>query len=252
MLNENEKNALRYYIGDVSGSDAFYGDPKAYVVINSLFFPEITTERARAAEGKYLNPAIIEDTGRLLEFFSGLFSAFRKCAAGETINTFRVERFSDYSLCKEYGHTLSLTSTSKAGFLGEYRDRLGIALMKFEISAGTPCIDVGAALDVYVKPEEAEVLLPPFTRLEITEYVPSGEEAEILDSAGKPPIVGSKVKTCGIASFSSEICEFPADGNKAGMRVYTALNAGKEPDDEDVKLYTCWKSALVKSLNGMI
>jgi hypothetical protein len=117
MLNGSEKNALRYYIGDVSGSDRFYGDAKAYVVINSLFFPEITTERARASEGKYLNPAVIEDTGRLLEFFSGLFSAFRKCAAGETINTFRVERFLDYSLCKEYGHTLSLTSTSKAGFL---------------------------------------------------------------------------------------------------------------------------------------
>ena len=70
MLNEKEIRALRFYIGDVSGSDPFFSDPKAYVVLNSLFFPDISSERARAAEGKLLNPAIIADTERLTGFFS--------------------------------------------------------------------------------------------------------------------------------------------------------------------------------------
>ena len=73
MLNEKEIRALRFYIGDVSGSDPFFSDPKAYVVLNSLFFPDISSERARAAEGKLLNPAIIADTERLSGFSEARF-----------------------------------------------------------------------------------------------------------------------------------------------------------------------------------
>ena len=251
MLNEKEIRALRFYIGDVSGSDPFFGDPKAYIVLNSLFFPDISSERARAAEGKLLNPAIIADTERLTGFFSDLFSAFRKSISAEDTVTHRVERYSDYQLCREKAQTVSFTSTSKNGFLSAYRDRLGIALMELHIPAGSLCIDVGAALPHYAKPEEAEVLLPPFTKLTLSEAAPAGEELLITDSAGAPPVVSCRGEVSGTAAFSGEVTALPQGGELAGMRVYEALNAGKVPVKEDIVLYSQWKKALRELLHHM-
>lgn len=250
-LNEREKAALRYYIGDVSGSDQFWGDPKAYVALNALFFAGTSAERARAAEGKRLNPAILADTDRLTELMTGLFSAFRKCAANEERRTFRVERWSDYKLCKAAGSTLSFTSTSTAGFLREYRDRLGIALLRLTLPQGTPCIDVAAALDFYAKPEEAEVLLPPFLRLDFAEQPVSEEERCILDSAGKPPRCSCMVTAGGVLPCNAADEELPHGGAEAGQRVYAALNAGEQPSRAVEELFSQWKHAYVASLHRL-
>ncbi|MBR6070737.1 MAG: hypothetical protein IKP78_09130 [Ruminococcus sp.] len=250
-LTPREKAALRYYIGDVSGTDPFHSDPKAYVVLNSLFFAGTAAERARAAEGKRLNPAILADTDRLTELFAGLFSAFRRCTAEKELRTFRVERWSDYALCKAAGATLSLTSTSTAGFLSEYRDRLGIALMRFTLPKGTPCIDVAAALDFYAKPEEAEVLLPPFLRLDIAEVPVTDDERGILDSAGEPPRCSCTVTTNGIQPCTAAETELPHGGGQAGQRVLAALNAGALPSPADEELYSRWKRAYLLRLHRL-
>ena len=251
-LNEREKAALRYYIGDVSGSDPFHGDPKAYVTLNSLFFSGISAERARSAEGKRLNPAILADTGRLTELFAELFSAFRRCSAETELRTFRVERWSDYAYCKAAGATLSFTSTSAAGFLDSYRDRLGIALMRFTLPQGTPCIDAARALDFYAKPEEAEVLLPPFLALDIAETALSDSERRILDSAGEPPRCACEVTAGEILPCTAAETELPHGGAEAGQRVFAALNAGEQPSPEDEELYVQWKSAYRARLHGLL
>ena len=250
-MTENEKKALRFYIGDVHGTDPFYGDPKAYTVINSLFFPELLSESARAAEGKFLNPAIPEDQDRLLSFFADLFSAFGKCRAVKNMKTCRVERFSDYEYCKKSGFTLSFTSTSKAGFLSSYRDRLGIALMEFDIPAGTHCIDVSEVLDFYAKPEEAELLLPPFTALTLSERAPKGSETAITDAAGESPKVFCRAEVSGTVPFTGNVTALPEGGNTAAVRVLKALNSKAAPSDEDIRLYSQWKSALVTVLHKM-
>jgi len=249
-LSEREKAALRYYIGDVSGSDPFWSDPKAYVVLNALFFPGIATERARAAEGKRLNPAILDDTDRLTELFSTLFSAFRHSAAETERHSFRVERESDFQLCQAAGAALSFTSTSKAGFLSEYRDRLGIALMRFTLPVGTLCIDVAEALDFYAKPEEAEILIPPFSELSITALPLTDSEKLILDSAGAPPVRSCEVKVGGIRR-AGETVKLPDGGAKAGQRVFAAFNVGKEPAKEDTVLFSEWKRAYTIRLNWL-
>ena len=64
-LRDAQLRAVKWYIGDVEGDDPFWGDPKAYVTLNSLFFPGTATEEARAAEGKPLNPEILRDEERL-------------------------------------------------------------------------------------------------------------------------------------------------------------------------------------------
>ncbi len=247
ILTEKERNALKYYIGDVSGNDSFYGDGKAYVVLNSLFFPDIASEKMRADEGKRLNPAIIEDIPRLLDFFNCIFSAFGKAELKKEYTTYRVERMSDFELCRSYGGTVSLTSTSMSGFLDAYRDRRGIALMKFKLAKGAHCINVAEMLDYYAKPEEAEILVPPFLSLDIRENEISESERCITDCDGKPPIISVDVSIDGICDDINKANIHISDC-KAGMRVYNAFNEGGAPDSSDISEYISWKKSLQKRL----
>ncbi|MDE5770855.1 MAG: hypothetical protein K2I06_04360 [Ruminococcus sp.] len=240
-LNNAEKSALKYYTGDISGNDPFYSEPKAYLVLNSLFYDGISTEKARSAEGKFLNPVILDDVDRLLDFYDNIFSAFRKCHAENDIITYRVERFSDYIFIKQSEKTVSFTSTSTAGFLKEYQDRKGIALMKFLIPVGTACISMTEVLDVYKKSEEAEILLPPFMSLNITEVPVSDTEKSITDADGKSPVV-SCIAKCGKIHISERKKNISHEGAKAGQRIYTALNNGTNPSEQDITLYCEWKN----------
>lgn len=246
MITEKELYALRYYTGDTSGTDPFWGDPKAYVVLNSLFFPGTATEESRAAEGKYLNPAIIEDTARLAGLLADLLSVFRKCRNEKGMTTYRVERYTDYQLMKSRGKTISFTSTSTAGFLDTYRDRRGIALMKFTIPENTPCIDMKSVLPYYAKADEAEVLLPPGMNLRIDEKAPYGIMKDITDANGAPPILYSEVITKEYAPCSRDAVIPDSKGAAAGKRVYSALNNGKVPDKSDTEQYILWKKSLTE------
>lgn len=251
-LTESEKKALRFYIGDVSDSESFYGDPKAYVVINSLFFPDISTETARASEGKYLNPEIIADIPRLLNFFDSLFSVFKKSQLTEDMTTYRVERMADYKLCRERLQTVSLTSTSTAGFLREYQDRIGIALMRFNIPKGSHCIDVAKTLSYYAKPEEAEILLPPFMNITIKENCLTDSEMLILDSDGKPPQISCTADTADISRYKYDVPDADFEGARAGQRIYKALNEKNIPEKEDIEIYSQWKKDLQKILHSIM
>ena len=153
-LNNQEKIWLKYYTGDVYGSDSFWSEPKAYLVLNSLLYDGLETEISRAREGKFLNPSILDDVERLMDFYDNMLSAFRKCHSDRNIRTYRVERYSDFQPIKKINHTISFTSTSTGGFLDAYRDRKGIALIKFIIPENVSCINVAEVLDYYAKSEE--------------------------------------------------------------------------------------------------
>lgn len=242
-LNNREKLWLRYYIGDVSGSDGFWSEPKAYLVLNSLFYDGIETEKARIAEGKSLNPAVLDDVDRLLDFYDNMFSAFGKCHADRDIITYRVERYNDFLPIWNTDHTVSFTSTSMGGFLDAYRDRKGITLMKFIVPESISCINVAKALDFYAKPEEAEILLPPFMYLDLIQTIPTEKEMKITDSAGKSP-ENACIAVCNCwndLDVKERTESLLPDGAKAGQRVYNALNNGKIPVAEDISIYTEWK-----------
>lgn len=247
-LTDSQISAVKYYIGDVQGNDPFWSDGKAYLVLNSLFYPDITTEQARIAEGKKLNPIILEDPKRLLYVLSNLLSACEMGRSAPAKTTYRVERYSDYLINQQAGKTISFTSTSTAGFLNAYRDRKGIALMKFHIPEGTPCIPVENALDSYVKPDEQEILLPPWLQLRFMECELSPNERNITDSDGKPPLISVDVEIMGRLPSPSPI-EIPEGGNIAGMRVYSALNEGIEPTQDDISAYCAWKRAIITQIS---
>lgn len=242
-LNNQEKRWLKYYIGDVSGSDGFWSEPKAYLVLNSLFYDGIGTEKSRTAEGKFLNPAILDDVDRLLDFYDNMFSAFGKCHTDRDIITYRVERYNDFLPIWDTNHTVSFTSTSADGFLDRYRDRKEITLIKFFIPESISCINVAEVLDFYAKPDEAEILLPPFMYLDLIQTVPTEKEMKITDSEGKSP-ENACIAVCNRwnnVDIKERMENLSPDGAKAGQRVYNALNNGKIPVAEDISIYTEWK-----------
>ncbi|MDE5582605.1 MAG: hypothetical protein K2J08_02720 [Ruminococcus sp.] len=243
-LNKSEIFWLKYYIGDVGGSDVFFGDPEAYLVLNSLFYDGIFTEISRSAEGKHLNPHILDDVDRLLDFYDNLFSAFWKCRAEKPLRTYRVERMNDYIPIKNHGCTISFTSTSENGFLDSYRDRRGIALMKFEIAENIPCIDMEKNLDFYAKKYESEILLPPFMPLDISENHLTDYEKNITDSDGKSPEISS-LAVCGDWILKKDRTEnISREGSECGKLVYQALNNGEMPENRLIEIFVEWKKTL--------
>ena len=249
-MTEEMLQAIRYYEGDVSGNDPFWGDPKAYCTINSLLFSGVENEKARSLEGKRLNPAALQNTERLLSFYQNLLCAFLEGAATEDLYVYRVERLSDYKRLQEAGATISFTSTSTAGFLKAYQDKKGLALMKILIPAGTPCLNLAQVLSSYKKAEEAEVLLPPGRKLHFEEIPLTDQEKEILDADGNPPAVCAKV-TVGewqIEQVAETLPSLEKEGAAAGERIYQSLNAGRQTDPVDETLFISWKKTLQQAI----
>ncbi len=240
-LTEAQRRAVRWYIGDTTGDDPFWDDPKAYVTLNALFFHGIGTEQARAAEGKRLNPSILADGKRLFAVLHNLAAAFRPLE--DPVCTYRVERYADYLTMRERGTCISFTSTSTVGFLDAYRDRTGIALMQFVLPVGTPCIPMAKLLADYAKADEAEILLPPSLPLCIEEMPLTQDMLAITDADGNPPVTAVKAVPARLPQRCGT-CPSDDDGRLAGIRVLTALQSGETPDAEDVKAYSHWKAQI--------
>ncbi|MBE6875828.1 MAG: hypothetical protein E7496_03755 [Ruminococcus sp.] len=252
LYTADEIRAVRYYIGDIRNlpGDGFWNDPKAYCLLNALFFPGITAESSRIAEGKILNTELLADIPRLTALLNNLFSVFRKSSAERNYRTFRVERFCDYELMQKAGKTISFTSTSCAGFLEAYQDRSGIALLKFEIPAHTPCIVMQDFFQSYAKPEEAELLLPPYLKLHFERLSFSAQEQQILDADGKPPLCSCKVRVQPSFVPADISCSaVPESGNLAGIRVIQALQHHQKPDEQDIAFYTLWKQNFLQQIS---
>lgn len=103
--------------------------------------------------------------------------------------TYRVERHADYLVMRQAGETISFTSTSTRGFLPEYGDRIGIALLEFHIHAGVPCLPYRELLkDDYAKANEQEITLPPGLPLLFRDVPTQKTTHLIVDAQGNPPL----------------------------------------------------------------
>lgn len=251
LISEKELKAVRFYEGDVEGSDPFWSDPKAYVTINSLFYEGINTEIKRTSEGKKLNPAILADTDRLFEVLRDLLKATEHTDLSRERHSFRVERYADYLEMKKHGGTVSFTSTSTDGFLSAYSDRHGIALMCFTIPEKIPCFPYEETLgDLYFKKDEHEILLPPGLSIEFREVELSDEDRQIRDDHNEPPLLKCEAVIKGRINYSSGT-EMKDGIKDVSSRLYAKLNEGiqlSESDEADIAFYSEWKKAFVSRL----
>ena len=287
MLTEKQIKMVKFYSGDVSvfpAGDPFFSDPRIYTTLNSLLFEGFENEIARSRDGKKFNVAALQDESRLLDVYISLLSAFAGCFLEKARTVYRVERYADLEMIMGSGRTVSFTSTSAAGFLKQYGDKKGIALMIFRLPEGLCCIDLGRDLDLYKKEEEAEILLPPWLPLTFKKRAPAGEEREILDMDGQPPVCvveaaagyPERVKKYQAENMDAarhaqngfgweDACRPDRDGpnskdspekrkkaREAGMRLYEKLNrrwfeenADMDMDTmDDIRLFTEWKEWL--------
>ncbi len=252
ILTEKEKNIIRYYEGDVSGTDPFWSDPKAYLTINSLFFPGIENETARTDESKKLNSAFFDDDERTLDVLQTLFECGQRLISEKEITSFRVERYLDYRQMKAAGKTIGFTSTSTGGFLKQYSDRRGIALLEIRIMPQTPIIDMAAVLDHYAKAQEREILLLPQCRLEMREKPVLPEYMDIIDMDGNPPLIMAEVKVSGLSLQRPDEEDSGEIDRQSLYRVYETLNAHQKPDEKDVREYIRYKKQLMLQLYDRI
>ena len=246
-LSEKEKSIIRFYEGDVSGDDPFWSDPKAYLTINSLFFPGIENEIARTNEEKKLNAHFFDDDERTLDVIQTLFTSGLKFRDGKTRQVFRVERYRDYLQMKEKGKTISFTSTSATGFLKQYSDRRGIALLEITVMPHVPCIDMAAELDYYAKKSEQELLLLPGSTLDVKEKPVPEEYMDIIDMDGNPPMLMVEMKITGINEPVMANEEKTFD-RAALYRVYDALNSHLTLSLDDINDYIAYKKWLMRRL----
>ena len=250
-LSEKEKEIIRYYEGDVSGTDPFWSDPKAYLTINSLFFPGIENEVARTDESKKLNPHFFDDDERTVDVCQTLFESGLKLSEDREIKVFRVERYRDYLQMKDRGSTVSFTSTSTAGFLKSYSDKRGIALLNITIEPNVPCINMAAVLDYYAKKEEQEILLLPGSIVEIKEKPVEEQYMDILDMDGNPPKVMADIKVKGISYPDLKEDSYSFD-RESLYRVYDRLNSHQRPDESDVEDYLVYKKYILKKIYDIL
>ena len=245
-VSEEELQALRFYEGDVGSlEDPFLKDPKAYVTWNALFFDNMTSEAARSAEGRFLNPELLKQPQRMINLSLELLKSFRHMPKREKeFVTCRVERLADYQSFLEQGRMRSFISTSHAGFLNAYADKEDLVLMKVHITPDIPCGDFGILLDEYRKEEESEVLLAPYLSFVSIPAVPSESELSIRDRNGNPPAVICDIYPKAEFPKSAQEISLPDEKQiRAGVRVYEAFNAHEKPKEEDIELYLDYKKA---------
>lgn len=264
LLTEQMTNALRFYIGDVSwwhgkeNEAAFWQDKKAYLMINALFFKGIGNELARAQEKKFLNPVFLENTERLLDVCENLIKAMWAGGKGAPLQYgYRVERMSSFEDMKQAGSTISPTSTSKTGFLPNYRDKKGLVLLDFAIEQDVPRVDMGEVLPDYSKAEEQEILVAPWLPLEICRRSLTERELTIRDYDGKPPKMAYKIMVKR-PEYMDDMKARPLEqaGAEAGRRVLETILKQERPRTEDVHAYSLWKESFrdqlkIRCLNWM-
>ncbi|MBR3151017.1 MAG: hypothetical protein IKF46_03455, partial [Erysipelotrichaceae bacterium] len=79
----------------------------------------------------------------------------------------------------------------------------------------------------------------------------SEEECRILDAEKNSPLVSCLCRA-GLPDSSAVIQnDIPLPDHGAGIRVYDALNSGREPLEEDICAYLRFKEALQQRLRGL-
>ncbi len=253
---EAELRALYYYEGDImpeDRDDPFWGDGRAYLVLNALLYGGLESERFRIAEGKTLNPAVTADPERLMRIYAGILSAARRTGAVRPAETaFRVERMRDFAVCLEQECTCAFTSTCMSRFLPQYGDKRGTVLLTYHIPAGVPRV-IYRLLPRYGKAAEDELLLPPFLGCKYTARPLTPKEQALTDLDGNPPLGAYDCMLTGAVSappLPDAPAQLPACPEAAS--VFAALNAHTEPDADDTQAYLAWKKLIRASAAAML
>lgn len=249
MLSDSLR-ALRFYTGDVRDEDPddpVFSDEKAYVTLNSLLFEGIKTEKARSEEGRKLNSAFLRNLQETVLIMEKLIDCMKASEKEETV--YRVERSADYTCFKEEGMFTSFTSCSDAGFLKKYEDKFDLVLMEVHIHKGVRCIRVQEALFDYLKNEEKEVLIAPYTKIICTETELKNEYADIRDGRNNPPAMYVRVDAYPLEREWEDPVYPSEEDIEKSVHFYESLNKHELVTEDNRKAYERVKKYIRSSVN---
>lgn len=254
-----ELDAIRFYMGDPAtvAAGTYRGGPKAYNTINALLYTGIRNELDKIREGKRIEILDPEHLDSYISLILHICSAMKKYVekgGNSGLCTYRVDRDSAVAAMGKKGYIEGFYSTCKWGFLKEYAaTKENVVLMEIRREASLPYLDFqGLFKNAYAKPEEAEILLPPWARVKSMDEIPltQEEKADYLDRNGVPPL--RKVRICLGTPDRSAWQEAAADRLNITAResvgrvaaCLESLNRGELPGEEELEFYCQWKKAL--------
>lgn len=199
-ITDREIDSICLYAGSgVPGkSGRFYQLPNAYQTFNLLMMEGLKGEQIRVCTERQVPDSIyIRDWRRTLEVFTDIFHAqcrYRKFAAREKVSLprtlYRADRKLNIERMRYLGRTFAFTSISKKGYLPDFAiGKQDPALIEITLDGSCPYLDLAAVLkDDYVYFQEAELLLPPFVRVELSggDYLTRKQLRELGLDTGTP------------------------------------------------------------------
>ena len=194
---DEEKYAIKVYEGVSPGGGPLANSYNSYETMNAMLFPGIINEVTRIFDDrKYLIPDSIRNADELMTLTDNLYSAMYKYGKtmsrdmdeNDTVKVLRVDRSASFPLMELRGEILSNFSTTTASHYKTMFKKAKITLVEANIEPGASCIDFSAALgNDYQYDSEQEILIAPFSKVEMQEVELSDSEKRITDLSGNPP-----------------------------------------------------------------
>ena len=258
---EQEKNAIKIYIGQGSGDTQISNNSNIYNTMNALLFPGIDNELARIVlENKSMYSSVFNSLYELIDIYLNLYSAMYKFGKNnlDYIRTTRMDRTQSYPAMMEKRETVSFYSTSKDNEPLKTFKKSSPAVARVLIEPGASCIDAKKVLHgEYLYLNEQEVLVAPFCPIECERIKTDKTGAEVYEVKVKRqpkamPLSKEEQKDkeeCMKLLFDEEEVAFAKSFFEKLLSLSgcsTIEEALLQLDENDIQRYSKWKEALVR------
>lgn len=259
-LTQEERDSVLFYQGATSAISpkpeslqAFYAIPNIYELMNTFLFPGCANERARfLMEHRTVNLTAINHMSELLLVYKQLYQAMCKQtspAVTRTYHTCRKDRINTLIYLKAGTFPSFCSTSTSANISPAYRKKAGLLLLELLVPNTVPHLNFqkvfGAA---NTKPDEQEILFPPFLTARLQERRLTPKEAAFRDCNGEPPKAKYLIRLAEPTNrpLRPVTTDRILDPNRLNTvkQVLNTFQQGQTPTPEQETTYVQWKDDL--------
>lgn len=254
-----ELDCIRFYMGDQDVQNQFRGGTRAYNTINALLHLGIQNELDLVKENRVVH---LMDINHLKEYIQIILSIYKSMVAylkeyeNNHLITYKIDRYSTILQMKKSHKIEGFFSTCKYGYLEEYAHiKNDVVLIEIIRDKKIPYLDFECLFkEKYAKPQEAEILIPFYTRIASIEEVElSNEEKEkYYDMNKKAPVGKYRIY------LEKDDTVYPSIDESLLYKEFDYINQcisnlmnHKNLNEEDFNFYCNWKKNLASYINHM-
>ncbi len=186
-----EKNAIKTYeSGEYAYQSLANSGGVPYKIMNMTLFPGVDNEVTRIVyEGAtYLNGNFMDEPEMLLQLSTNLWSAMYKYGKTmvEPVDVLRVDRVASLHHIEDKKEIVSNFSTTTQKSYATNFSKPHIAIISATVEPGAVCVDFASILKKeYYFSNESELLIAPFTPVELEEVPITEKEKKVIDAEKK-------------------------------------------------------------------